>query len=130
MAFERLGGFLGNLGNLVFKGQDTPISEPVRQASDYDEMMNDMMGQYGRTREDLEGIMNKIGHHESAGPMAASIHQDGGGPGRGLFQYEIGEEPHRNKDGVIDHEEFLTNHGHRMNNCEWMVHDNKEIIKE
>ena len=45
-----------------------------------------------------------------------------------IFQYEIGEEPHRNKDGVIDHEEFLTNHGHRMNNCEWMVHDIKEIV--
>ena len=90
MAFERLGGFLGNLGNLVFKGQDTPISEPVRQASDYDEMMNDMMGQYGRTREDLEGIMNKIGHHESAGTMDPSIHQYGGGPGRGIYQYETG----------------------------------------
>jgi len=46
-----------------------------------------------------------------------------------IFQYKI-EEPHRNEDGVIDHEEFLTNHGHRMNNCEWMVHENKEIIKE
>ena len=45
-----------------------------------------------------------------------------------IFQYEIGEEPHRNEDGVIDHEEFLTNHGHRMNNCEWMVHDNKEFV--
>ena len=47
-----------------------------------------------------------------------------------IFQYEIGEEPHRNEDGVIDHEEFLTNYGHNMKNCEWMVHDNKEIIKE
>ena len=45
-----------------------------------------------------------------------------------IFQYEIGEEPHRNKDGVIDHEEFLTNKGHRMNNCEWMVHDIKEFV--
>ena len=33
-----------------------------------------------------------------------------------IFQYEIGEEPHRNEDGVIDNEEFLTNHGHRKNN--------------
>ena len=45
-----------------------------------------------------------------------------------IFQYEIGEEPHRNEDGVIDHEEFLTNHGHRMNNCEWMVHEIKEFV--
>jgi hypothetical protein len=47
-----------------------------------------------------------------------------------IFQYEIGEEPHRNEDGVIDHEEFLINEGHRMKDCEWMVHENKEIIKE
>jgi hypothetical protein len=45
-----------------------------------------------------------------------------------IFQYEIGEEPHRNEDGVIDHEEFLANEGHRMKDCEWMVHDIKEIV--
>ena len=44
-----------------------------------------------------------------------------------IFQYKI-EEPHRNEDGVIDHEEFLTNYGHNMNNCEWMVHDIKEFV--
>ena len=45
-----------------------------------------------------------------------------------IFQYEIGEEPHRNEDGVIDHEEFLTNWGHNTSNCEWMVHDIKEFV--
>ena len=45
-----------------------------------------------------------------------------------IFQYEINEEPHRNEDGVIDHEEFLTNYGHNMNNCEWMVHDDNRVI--
>ena len=25
-------------------------------------------------------------------------------------------------------EEFITNKGHRLNNCEWMVHDSNEII--
>jgi len=43
-----------------------------------------------------------------------------------VFQYKL-KEPHRNKDGVIDHEEFLTNYGHNMNNCEWMVHDDSKI---
>ena len=46
---------------------------------------------------------------------------------RRIFQYKI-EEPYRNEDGVVDHEEFLTNKGHRMNNCEWMVHDIKEFV--
>ena len=44
-----------------------------------------------------------------------------------IFQYKI-EKPHHNEDGVVDHEEFLTNWGHRMNNCEWMVHEIKEFV--
>ena len=44
-----------------------------------------------------------------------------------IFQYEL-EKLHFNEDGVVDHEEFLTNKGHRMNNCEWMVHDIKEFV--
>ena len=27
-----------------------------------------------------------------------------------------------------DYEEYLTNEGHRLNNCEWMIHDSSEII--
>jgi len=52
-----------------------------------------------------------------------------------VFQYEI-KELHLNEasliDGyeVVDHEEFLTNKGHRLKNCEWMIHDSEEIIKE
>ena len=46
---------------------------------------------------------------------------------RSVFQYEM-KELHLNKDEVIDHEEFLTNKGHNMQNCEWMVHENPQII--
>ena len=45
-----------------------------------------------------------------------------------VFQYKL-KEPHRNEDGVVDHEEFISNKGHRLNNCEWMVHDIAGIIK-
>ena len=38
-----------------------------------------------------------------------------------VFQYEL-KELHRNSDGIVDHEEFLSNIGHNMANCEWMVH--------
>tara|TARA_R100001244_G_scaffold92719_1_gene69946 strand:- start:385 stop:558 length:174 start_codon:yes stop_codon:yes gene_type:complete len=37
--------------------------------------------------------------------------------------------PHLNKDGVVDHEEFLTNKGHEVNNCQWMLTKNEIIIK-
>ena len=44
-----------------------------------------------------------------------------------VFQYKL-KEPHRNKDGVIDHEEFISNKGHRLKDCSWMVHNSNEII--
>ena len=44
-----------------------------------------------------------------------------------IYQYKL-EELHLNEDGVVDHEEFLTNKGHRMNNCEWMVHNDNRVI--
>ena len=44
-----------------------------------------------------------------------------------VFQYKL-KEPHRNEDGVIDHEEFIRNKGHRLKDCSWMVHDSSEII--
>ena len=42
-----------------------------------------------------------------------------------VFQYKV-------KDRFIDngdYEEYLTNKGHRLNNCEWMVHAVATIIK-
>lgn len=94
MAFERLGGFLGKLGD-VFKG-GKPIATPVAQEapdvaakgpSDYDTMMGDFGGHWGQTSEGLEDIMGKVSHHESKGK---NVYQTGGGPGAGLFQYETG----------------------------------------
>ena len=41
-----------------------------------------------------------------------------------VYQYEI-------EDKFIDngdYEEYLTNEGHNLNNCEWMVHDIKEFV--
>ena len=43
-----------------------------------------------------------------------------------VFQYNIEE-------WCIDAEsceDFISNKGHRLSNCEWMVHEDNEIIKE
>ena len=40
---------------------------------------------------DIIENMNKIAYHESAGTMDPTIHQYEGGPGRGLYQFEVGE---------------------------------------
>ena len=44
-----------------------------------------------------------------------------------VFQYKL-KEPHRNEDGVVDYEEFISNKGHRLNNCEWMSHEEPRVI--
>ena len=89
-----LGGFLGRLRGLFGKdkvyGGDMPqasLSEPVRQPTDYEQMMGDFSGHWGQTQEGLEDIMDKISYHESKGK---NVYQTGGGPGAGLFQYETG----------------------------------------
>ena len=44
-----------------------------------------------------------------------------------VFQYKL-EKPHLNKDGVVDHEEFISNKGHRLSNIEWMSHEEPRAI--
>jgi hypothetical protein len=58
----------------------------------YKDMLLKESSRWGMPPEDLEAIMNRIASHESAGTMDASIHQTSGGPGRGLFQFEVGKE--------------------------------------
>ena len=41
-----------------------------------------------------------------------------------IFQYKIEDKFINNG----DYEEYLTNEGHNLNNCEWMVHDIKEFV--
>ena len=43
-----------------------------------------------------------------------------------VYQYEIGEN-NWNPD-YESMEEFLTEVGHKLSNCEWMCHENPEVI--
>ena len=54
----------------------------------YDFMLNNMCIRYKQTQESLENIMDRIAYHESKGDPKCK--QLGGGPGRGLFQFEEG----------------------------------------
>ena len=42
-----------------------------------------------------------------------------------VYQYDI-EVLDKNDEDI--YERFLTNEGHNLNNCEWMVHESNEII--
>ena len=42
-----------------------------------------------------------------------------------VYQFTIKELSNEWNEGI---EEFLTNKGHNLSNCEWMIHENKSII--
>ena len=79
-----------------------PIEQPVNNVSEiksdsdfnqkevYDAMMKDLSGTQKQTPQTLDDFMNRIAYHESAGTMDPTLHQYGGGTGRGLFQFETG----------------------------------------
>ena len=54
----------------------------------YEFMLSNMCIRYKQTQKSLEDIMDRVAYHESKG--IADCKQLGGGPGRGLFQYETG----------------------------------------
>tara|TARA_R100001530_G_scaffold65685_1_gene47006 strand:- start:838 stop:1452 length:615 start_codon:yes stop_codon:yes gene_type:complete len=56
--------------------------------ADYSAMIEQFGDWWGQDSTGMEDFMSKIAHHESGGTMNPLIHQYGGGPGRGLFQYE------------------------------------------
>ena len=45
-----------------------------------------------------------------------------------VFQYKL-EKPLVSFN-ICPYEEYIIDKGHNLQNCEWMVHDNNEIIKE
>ena len=42
-----------------------------------------------------------------------------------VFQYEL---PKKKPFEDIGYENYLTNKGHNLNNCEWMVHEKPQVI--
>ena len=45
-----------------------------------------------------------------------------------VYQYEVYDVDQVWQD--IDYEKYLTEEGHNLSNCEWMVHSNNKIIVE
>jgi len=44
-----------------------------------------------------------------------------------VFHYKLWHVPDNADDNT--YERFITNKGHNLNNCQWMIHKNSEIIK-
>ena len=47
-----------------------------------------------------------------------------------VYQYKVSHKIRKNKHIVFDYEEYIgwEGKGHNLNNCQWMVHDIKEIV--
>lgn len=83
----------GKFGQFMEKHKNL-VNEPTPEApaSDYDKMMKEFGEHWQQDTEGMEDIMNRISYHET-GPytrMDPTTVQHGGGPGRGLFQFESG----------------------------------------
>ena len=63
-------------------------SDNLFQTVDLESMIGESSGRYGSSGEEISNLMNRIAHHESAGTNNPELQQYGGGPGRGLFQFE------------------------------------------
>jgi len=59
--------------------------------NEVDKLIMKLIEEKGGSREDYLNLLNSIAYHESAHTMDPSIKQKGGGPGRGLYQFEEGE---------------------------------------
>ena len=57
----------------------------------YEYMLSQGASMANMDSKNLEQVMGKIAFHETGGKMDPSITQSGGGPGKGLFQYETSE---------------------------------------
>lgn len=55
-------------------------------------LINKLIEEKGGTKEQYLSLLNKIAYHESAHTMDPTIEQQGGGPGRGKYQFEVGKD--------------------------------------
>ena len=59
--------------------------------NDVDKLINYLIKEKGGTKEDYLKLLDSVAYHESAGTLDPSIKQIGGGPGRGVYQFEVGK---------------------------------------
>tara|TARA_R100000458_G_scaffold57839_1_gene64700 strand:+ start:568 stop:1191 length:624 start_codon:yes stop_codon:yes gene_type:complete len=92
--------------------------------TDYEKMLSQFGAHWQQTPEGMEDLMNKIGHHESAGTMDPTIHQYGGGPGRGIFQYETGAD----QGGMTARNRLATWYGEQgLDIPDWLNQENMDV---
>ena len=90
-------------GNTINGVQYDPYGFPVTDTTgtaSYEKMAEYLLGTRGGTRERMEDLMYDIASTESGATYDPAIKQIGGGPGRGIFQYEGPGGSNRAKDAL------------------------------
>ena len=90
-------------GNKINGVQYDPYGFPVTDTTgtaSYEKMAEYLLGTRGGTRERMEDLMYDIASTESGATYDPAIKQIGGGPGRGIFQYEGPGGSNRAKDAL------------------------------
>lgn len=59
--------------------------------NDLDKILNEIIKEKGGSKSSYRNLLNSIAYHESAHTMDPTIKQKGGGPGRGKYQFEVGD---------------------------------------
>ena len=59
--------------------------------NELDSLITQLIKEKGGTKEQYTQLLDSISHHESAGTNDPTIRQQGGGPGRGVYQFEEGK---------------------------------------
>lgn len=65
--------------------------------NELDKLIEKLIEEKGGSRKDYLHLLDSVGYHESAHTMDPSIKQRGGGPGRGIYQFEEG----KNRGGAV-----------------------------
>lgn len=87
-------------------------------------LINNIIKDKGGSPEDYQRLIDTIAYHESAHTMDHTIHQQSGGPGRGLFQFEGDKGSNRIYHAAIRTSNYLKSIGESVPN------DIKNIIEQ
>lgn len=84
-------GYYTNMKDLFEDGMKSQHKEDKKELT-VDKMLDHIIKTEGGTPEKYKELMNHIAFHESAGTMDPKLKQYGGGPGRGVYQFERGKD--------------------------------------
>jgi len=89
---KKINGYYTSIADSFQDGMKAMQDIKNANTNDYSKLLNHIIKEEGGTPEQYKKLQDQIAFHESAGTMDPAIKQKGGGPGRGKYQFEEGNE--------------------------------------